>query len=83
MSWIIRPGSDAGVDVYQQVLWFDVPVDDVDAVQVLQGSGEIVHHGGGVPLRVFRRGGDGIEQISSLCRHQERGHAHREMSIVR
>lgn len=54
------------VDAYQQVLWFDVSVDDVDAVQVLQGSGEVVHHGSGVPLRVFCRGGDGIEQIASL-----------------
>lgn len=53
-------------DKYQQVLRLDVPVDDVDAVQVLQRSGQVAHHDGGVPLGVFGRGGDGIEQISAL-----------------
>lgn len=47
--------------VYQQVLRFDVSVDDVHAVQVLQGSGQVVDHDAGVPLGVLGRGGDGIE----------------------
>lgn len=47
--------------MYQQVLWFNVSVDDVDAVQVFQSSSEVVHHDGGVSLCVFGRGGDGIE----------------------
>lgn len=48
-------------DAYQQVLWFDVSVDDAGAVQVLQRSGEVVHHDAGVSLRVLGRGGDGIK----------------------
>ena len=37
----------------QQVLWFDVSVDDVEAVEVLYGTGQVEHHAGGVSLRVL------------------------------
>lgn len=52
--------------VYQQVLRFDVSVDDVHAVQVLDGSGQVEHHGAGVTLAVLRGGGDGVEQVAAL-----------------
>lgn len=51
---------------YQQVLWFDVSVYDVHSVQVLDGSGQVEHHGAGVSLAVLCRGSDGVEQISTL-----------------
>lgn len=62
----LQTESAASADKYQQVLRFYVSVDDVDAVQVLQSSSQVEHHDGGVPLGVFGRGGDGVEQISTL-----------------
>ena len=38
---------------YQQVLWLDVSVDDVEAVEVPEGLGQVVDHAAGVPLRVL------------------------------
>ena len=51
---------------YQQILWFDVTVDDVEAVQVFDGTGQVVQHPTGISLSVFVSGGDGIEEVSSL-----------------
>ena len=51
---------------YQQVLRFDVSVDDVHPVQVLDGSGQVEHHGAGVPLAVLSGGGDGVKQVAAL-----------------
>lgn len=63
--------------LYQQVLWLDVSVHDVDAVQVLERPGQVVHHDGGVSLGVFGRGGDGVKQVSSLRKVRERSDTHR------
>lgn len=52
--------------LYQQVLWFDVSVDDVHSVQVLDGSGQVEHHGAGITLAVLCGGGDGIKQVTAL-----------------
>lgn len=41
------------VYTHQQVLWFDVSVDNVHPVQVLDGSCQVKHHGTGVPLAVL------------------------------
>lgn len=46
---------------YQQVLWFDVSVDDVHPMQVLDGAGQVEHHGAGVTLAVLCGGSDGVE----------------------
>lgn len=54
------------VRAYQQVLWFDVSVDDVHSVQVLDGSGQVEHHGTGVPLAVLCGRGDGVKQVATL-----------------
>lgn len=51
----------AAAQTHQQVLRFDVSVDDVDAVQVLQSCGQIGHHDRGVLLRVSGRGRDGVK----------------------
>lgn len=55
---------------YQQVLWFDVSVDDVHPVQVLDGAGQVEHHGAGVTLAVLCGGSDGVEQVSTLKTRQ-------------
>lgn len=54
------------VCAYQQVLWFDVSVDDVHSVQVLDGSCQVEDHGAGVVLAVLCGGGDGVEQVAAL-----------------
>ena len=60
-------GSKASTDCTdQQVLWLDVSVDDVEAVEVLDGAGQVEQHAGGVSLRVLTRGGDGIKQVAPL-----------------
>lgn len=51
---------------HQQVLWLDVPVDDVQAVQVLDGAGQVEEHTAGVPLCVLVGGGDGVKEVPSL-----------------
>lgn len=51
---------------YQQVLWFDVSVDNVHPVQVFDGSSQVEHHGASVVLAVLCGGGDGIEQVAAL-----------------
>ena len=58
-SWSWNPS-------YQQVLWLDVTVDNVGAVQVFDGTGQVVQHPTGVSLRVLVSGSDGIEEVSSL-----------------
>lgn len=55
---------------YQQVLRFDVSVDDVHPVQVLDGSGQVEHHGAGVTLAVLSGGGDGVKQVAALKEEQ-------------
>lgn len=58
---------------HQQVFWFDVSVDNVEAVKVFDGAGQIVEHAAGVSLCVSIGRGDGIEQISPLwTRHDGR-----------
>lgn len=58
---------------HQQVFWFDVSVDNVEAVKVFDGTGQIVEHAAGVSLCVSIGRGDGIEQISPLwTRHDGR-----------
>lgn len=51
---------------HQQVLGLDVPVDDIQAVQVLDGAGQVEEHTAGVPLCVLVGGGDGIKEVPSL-----------------
>lgn len=51
---------------YQQVLRLDVTVDDVQAVQVFDGTGQVVQHPAGVSLCVFASGSDGVEKVSTL-----------------
>lgn len=51
---------------YQQVLRLDVTVDDVQAVQVFDGTGQVVQHPTGISLCVFASGCDGIEKVSAL-----------------
>lgn len=51
---------------HQQVLRLDVPVDDVQAVQVLDGTGQVEEHTAGVPLCVLVGRGDGIKEVPSL-----------------
>ena len=58
---------------HQQVLGLDVAVHDVQAVQVLDGAGQVVQHPAGVPLRVLVRGSDGVKQVSSLRRGHRLG----------
>lgn len=53
---------------HQQVLRLDVPVDDVQAVQVLDGAGQVEEHTAGVPLGVLVGGGDGVKEVPSLKR---------------
>lgn len=53
---------------HQQVLWLDVSVHNVEAVEVFDGVGQIVEHAAGVPLCVSVGRGDGVEQISPLWR---------------
>ena len=38
---------------YQEVLRLDVPVHDVEGMQVPEGVGQVVHHGAAVPLRIL------------------------------
>lgn len=51
---------------HQQVLRLDVPVDDVQAVQVLDGAGQVEEHAAGVPLCVLVGGSDGVKEVPSL-----------------
>lgn len=51
---------------YQQVLGLDVPVDDVEAVQVLDGTSQVVQHPTGIPFGVFVSGSNGIKKVSAL-----------------
>lgn len=61
------------MSTHQQVFWFDVSVDNVEAVEVFDGAGQIVEHAAGVSLCVSIGRGDGIEQISPLwTRHDGR-----------
>lgn len=56
---------------YQQVLWLDVAVDDVQAMQVFDGAGQVVQHPTGISLRVFVSGSNGIKKVSALQRKQQ------------
>lgn len=58
---------------YQQVLRLDVAVDDVQAVQVFDGTGQVVQHSTGVSLGVFVSGSDGIKEVSALRRKNRTG----------
>ncbi|KAG7233371.1 hypothetical protein INR49_007100 [Caranx melampygus] len=52
--------------LHSKVLWFDVSVDDVHPVQILDGSSQVEHHGTGVSLTVLSGGGDGVKQVTAL-----------------
>lgn len=41
-------------------------MDDVQAVQVFDGTGQVVQHPTGISLCVFASGSDGIEKVSAL-----------------
>lgn len=56
---------------YQQVLGLDVTVDDVQAVQVFDSTGQVVQHPTGVSLSVFVCGSNGIKEVSTLRREQQ------------
>lgn len=60
----LRRGSSSGT--HQQVLRLYVPVDDVQAVQVLDGAGQVEEHTAGVPLGVLVGGSDGVKEVPSL-----------------
>lgn len=65
---------DAASDTHQQVLWLDVSVDDVEDVQVFDGTGQVEQHPTGISLCVLVGGRDGVEQISALthtCIHTQ------------
>ena len=49
------------MQTYQKVFWLDVSVHDAEAVQILDGTGQVEHHRTGISLRVFVRGGDGVK----------------------
>lgn len=51
---------------HQQILWFDVSVNNVQTVKVLDGAGQVEQHTAGISLRVFIGGGDGVKEISPL-----------------
>lgn len=70
-TWGGEGGGDGEDPSHQQVFWFDVPVHNVEAVQVLDGVGQVVEHAAGVPFRVSVGRGDGIEQIAPLWRNVE------------
>ena len=57
---------------HQQVLWFDVSVDNVQTVQVLDGVGQVVQHAAGVSLRVSVGGRDGVEKVAPLWTYRDR-----------
>lgn len=41
-------------------------MDDVQAVEILDGTGQVVQHPTGISLCVFASGSDGIKQVSAL-----------------
>lgn len=51
---------------YQQIFWFYVSVDNIETVQVLDGTCQIEQHTAGVSLCISVRGDDGIEEIPTL-----------------
>lgn len=46
-------------------------MDDVQAVQVFDGAGQVVQHPTGVSLSVFVSGSNSIKEVSSLRREQQ------------
>ena len=54
---------------HQYIFWLDVPVYNVQGVQVADGTGEVVQHPAGVFLSVAARCGECIKQVSSLDKH--------------
>lgn len=56
------------IHTHQQVFWLDVPVHDVEAVEVLDGACQIEQHTTGVTLCVLVGGGDGVKQVTPLRR---------------
>lgn len=51
---------------HQQVFWFYVSVDNIETVQVLDGTCQIEQHTAGVSLCVLIGGGDCIKEIAPL-----------------
>lgn len=50
-------------------------MDDVEAVQVFDGAGQVVQHPAGVSLGVLVSGSDGIEEVASLRGNSRRSSA--------
>lgn len=55
---------------HQQVFWFNVSVDNIEAVQVLDGAGQVEEHAAGISLCVFVRGDDCVKEIAALEKQQ-------------
>lgn len=51
---------------YQEVFWFYVSVDNIETVQVLDGTRQVEQHTAAVSLCVFVWRGDGIKEITPL-----------------
>lgn len=51
---------------YQQIFWFYVSVDNIETVQVLDGTCQIEQHTAGISLCISVRGDDGIKEITPL-----------------
>lgn len=66
IGWLGSEGASAQLSSYQQVLWLDVTVDDVQTVQVFDGTGQVVEHPTGISLCVFASGSDGVKKVSAL-----------------
>lgn len=64
------PCSPLQGGTHQQVFWFYVSVDNIEAVQVLDGTGQVEEHAAGVSLCVFVRGDDCIKKIAALEKKQ-------------
>lgn len=51
---------------HQQVFGFYISVDNIQTVQVLDGTGQVEEHAAGISLCVFVRGDDCVKEIAAL-----------------
>lgn len=51
---------------HQEVFWFYISVDNIETVQVLDGTGQVEEHAAGISLCVLVRGDDCIKEITAL-----------------
>lgn len=68
MSSVDRRSVDPSLQArtHQQVFWFYISVDNIETVQVLDGTGQVEEHAAGISLCVFVRGDDCVKEISTL-----------------